>query len=92
MLAGVYWMFFMEHVAYYRDFGKRLGEPFGIGPLNAGQERHRAMSVKFVQQGFSRNLWWKTGNPHPTIRIEAVDAEGNCTANDNVGTYLSEEF
>ena len=91
MIAGVYWMFFMEHVDYYRGFGKRFGEPFGIGPLNAEQVAHRAPSLRFVQKGFSWSLWRKTGNLHPTIRIEAVDAKGRCTANNNIGTYLSEQ-
>ena len=90
-LGGAWWMFVKEHVAYYRNFNKRWGEPFGIGPLNAEQVAHRATSLRFVQQGFSWNLWRKTGNLHPTVRIEVVDAKDRCTANNSIGTYISEE-
>ncbi len=60
--------FIAEDVRYYKTFVKRFGEPVGIGELSRDQVHHRKSSLKFVRHGFL----------HPVLRMEAVDADGNC--------------
>ena len=74
----VYEAEFAEHIRYYNTFVKRFGEPVGVGELSPDQIRHRAASLKIVRKGFL----------NPVLRMEAVDAEGNCTPQNGVGTYL----
>src|SRR5438105_5603041 len=69
---------FAEHVRYYKSFVKRFGEPVGIGELSRDQIRHRKSSLKFVRRGFL----------HPVLRMEAVDADGNCAPRNSIGTQL----
>jgi len=76
--AYIYEAYFAEHIRYYNTFVKRFGVPVGIGELSYGQIRHRAVSVKIARKGF-RN---------PVVRMETVDAAGNCTPQNKVGTYL----
>ena len=90
-LGGAWWMFGREHITYYRDFETRWDEPVGVGELSAEQARHRAVSLRFVRKGLRWSLWQKTGHWFPVIRIEAVDADGNCTANNSLGTPLNAE-
>src|SRR5205823_487982 len=81
LLAGgafVYEAYFAEQVRYYRNFVKRFGEPVGVGALTSNQVHHRAYSLKLVRNGFL----------HPSLRMEAVDADGQCTPDNTVSTYL----
>ncbi|MGY6276133.1 nSTAND1 domain-containing NTPase [Methylomonas sp. MgM2] len=68
---------YREHVNYYNTFIKRWGVPQGIGGLSPDQVRHRAASFEFTSL---------TGK---VIRVKAVDSRGECTPNNNVGTYLN---
>src|SRR5262249_27440128 len=67
--AYMYEAYFAEHIRYYNGFVKRFGVPVGIGELRSEQIRHRAVSVKIVREGF-RN---------PVVRMETVNADGDCT-------------
>jgi hypothetical protein len=84
MLAfGGYWYKyyienFAERVTYYNSATKRFGEPVGIGELTPDQVHHRALSFKFMQRG-RRN---------PALWMEAVNADGDCTPDNYVGTYV----
>ena len=60
-LGGTYWFGFAEHIAYYRSYAERWGEPIGIGALDAEQVRHRQYSLKFVQRGVSLRTRFRTG-------------------------------
>ncbi len=89
-LAGIYWFFFAEHVAYYKTFARHWGEPVGIGELTAAAAHHRTVSLKFTQRGIHYDPDARWGVAYYTNQIEAVDADGDCTPNNQVGTYLSE--
>jgi YD repeat-containing protein len=73
--------FIAEDVQYYKNFVTRFGEPVGVGELSIEQTRHRVVSLKLVRQGVL----------DPVIRIEAVDAEGNCAPRNSVGTHLQDQ-
>jgi hypothetical protein len=89
-LGGIYWFEFAEHVAYYKSFVRHWGEPVGIDALSGDHVSHRKWSLKFVQRGihFDPNAsWYFTPT---TNEIEAVDADDDCTPDNNVATHLSE--
>ncbi|MDR3537467.1 MAG: hypothetical protein P4L71_13300 [Acetobacteraceae bacterium] len=89
-LGAVYWLHFAEHVSYYSSYVNRWGEWVGVGELTPDQVRHRAQSLKYVQRDFhpDPHSWW--GYAYTTNEIEAVDADGKCTPNNEVKPELSE--
>lgn len=89
-LGSVYWFGFAEHVAYYSNYTKRWGEPVGIDALNADQVRHRYWSLKFIERGIHYDPQSPWRFTYTVNQIEAVDADGNCMPDNEIGTYLSE--
>src|SRR5213076_520879 len=78
VMVLIYEAYFAEQVRYYKSFVKRFVEPVGIGELSRSQVRHLTFSLKLVRKGFL----------HPVLQIQAVDADGNCTPDNPVGTHL----
>ena len=89
-LGGVYWFGYAEHVGYYKTFVRRWGEPVGVDALTAAEVQHRTTSLRFVARGihYDANSPWRFA--YTVNEIAAVDADGRCDPNNDVGTYLSE--
>jgi YD repeat-containing protein len=83
--AYMYEAYFAEHVRYYKNFVKHFGEPVGIGELSSDQIRHRAASIEIVRKGLRIPILRMEA---PVLRMEAIDADGNCAPDNSVGTYL----
>jgi len=90
VLGSVYWFGYAEHVAYYRDYIKRWGEPVGIGALDTNAVHHRSYSLKFIQRGihYDPQSFWRFA--YTVNEIQAVDADDACTPGNSIKTYLSE--
>ncbi|MFZ1217784.1 MAG: hypothetical protein WAO00_00755 [Chthoniobacterales bacterium] len=85
-LWGGYYLFVQEHKAYFSEFSKRNGFPFGEIPISEDEARHHAVSYMLVHKGVTREGWrirWK-----PAFRLVIVDSNLKPTTNHNVGTYL----
>jgi hypothetical protein len=83
---GGYYLFVQEHKAYFSEFTKRNGFPFGAIPITEDEARHHAVSYLLVHKGITRDGWrfhWK-----PAFRMVAVDSRLKPTTNHNIGTYL----
>ena len=83
---GGYYLFVQEHKAYFSEFTKRNGFPFGVIPISEAEARHHAVSYLLVHKGITWDGWrihWK-----PAFRVVAVDSRLKPTTNHNVGTYL----
>ena len=70
-----------EYEAFYNNYEKRFGIPEGIGELTEEQLNNRAVSLKIIKKG------WKG----PVISMEAVNNQGLCTPDHNIGTYVKPE-
>jgi hypothetical protein len=85
-LWGGYYLFVQEHKAYFSEFTKRNGFPYGVIPISEADARHHAVSYLLVHKGITWDGWrihWK-----PAFRMVAVDSRLKPTANHTVGTYL----
>lgn len=83
-----WFLFYKEHVAYYREFTKRWGRPVGIGaPLTMEQVSHRECSFRMIRKGLysRRGLHFE---PTYAYRIEAVNGRMQPTTAHGMGTYL----
>jgi hypothetical protein len=82
---GYLWIwdaYLREYVEYCSHLAKRWGTPVGVGQLTPEQVRQRAVSFKFIRHG-RRN---------PVERVVAVNSQGECNPNHNVGTYFKPSF
>ncbi len=89
-LGSVYWFGYAEHVAYYQNLAKRWGEPVGIGALDTDTVHHRLWSLKFIERGIHYDPQSPWRFAYTVNEIEAVDADGKCTPENAIKTYLSE--
>ena len=85
---ALWFLFYKEHVAYYREFTKKWGHPVGIGaPLTMEQVSHRECSFRMIRRG----LYSRRGfhfEPTYAYRVEAVNGRLQPTTAHGMGTYL----
>ncbi len=85
---ATWFLFYKEHVAYYREFTKKWGCPVGVGaPLTMEQVRHRECSFRMKRKG----LYSRRGfhfEPTYAYRVEAVNGRLQPTTAHGMVTYL----
>lgn len=84
-LAGlVYLAFFKEQVAYFNDYVERWGEPEGVGPLSAAQQRRRDASVEIRRRGLP-------AFGGRVVSLRTVNSRGRCTQGSGSFSLLQKE-
>jgi hypothetical protein len=80
LIALYAYMFVIPYESYSRNFTKRWGVIYPVGPLEPSAIAHRSWSLKLT----------RNGRLNPVQSVEAIDSNGKKTPYHSISTYLSD--
>lgn len=79
-IGGYYLGWLRPYQTYCRDFSKRWGAAYPVGPLPAAAAGHRASTLRLTRKGWFGEVY----------AVEVIDAKRRLTSNASISTYLSD--